>query len=184
MSTFLCSKKEFTPCPAVLWLMSLHSSFVKSLPVKCLWLAAEQCGLQPCMRLPSLVLCVWFPEARRSTWNFIGMAKRDCVWGKDVYLNILDEGSNVEERNLDRLSHLLIGCIHEHLQSLDAILVVLPQPVYLVGSCILQKTKNVYIFNNKIWKSPIAEIFLSHSKEIKNKPNKLKKTQIYLHAWL
>lgn len=42
------------------------------------------------------------------------------------YLNILDKGSDVEERYLDRCTHLLIGCIHEHFQGINPILVVLP----------------------------------------------------------
>lgn len=57
-----------------------------------------------------------------------------------VYLNILCEGSDVQERYLDRSSHLLICCIHEHFQSINAILVVLPQFIYLVCSCILPTT--------------------------------------------
>lgn len=54
-----------------------------------------------------------------------------------VYLNILSEGSDVQERYLDGSSHLFVGCIHEHFQRINPILIVLPQLVYLVCSCIL-----------------------------------------------
>lgn len=56
---------------------------------------------------------------------------------KPIYLDILNKCSDVEERDLDRNSHLLISCIHEHFQGINPILVVLPQFIHLICSCIL-----------------------------------------------
>lgn len=72
------------------------------------------------------------------------MQKRNKKIGMSIsgiYLNILCESSDIQERYLDRSSHLLICCIHEHFQSINAILVVLPQFINLVCSCILPTTQ-------------------------------------------
>lgn len=83
-------------------------------------------------------------------------------------LNILDKSSDVQERHLNRSSHLLIGCIHEHFQGTDPILVILPQLVYLISSCILPKTQRKAVNGrNRQTRSHILEHgFYSESKQL------------------
>lgn len=57
-------RNRHTPCPAALWLIPSQPSSAKPPPVECLWLTAEQYGLLPYRRLPSLALCAWFPTVR------------------------------------------------------------------------------------------------------------------------
>lgn len=71
-----------------------------------------------------------------------------------AYLNILNKGSDVQERYLDRSSHLLIGCIHEYFQGINPIVVVLSQFIYFICSCILpmkQRKTVSYLFENLSW---------------------------------
>lgn len=80
-----------------------------------------------------------------------------------VYLNILNKGSDVQERYLNRSSHLLIGCIHEHFQGINPILVVLPQLIYLVCSCILPMTQRKTVNDSfSIRKSQLMRQMISY----------------------
>ena len=63
----------------------------------------------------------------------------------ESYLNILNKGSDVEERHLDRRPHLLVGCLHEGFEGGESFLVVLLQFIHLISSGVLrtgQRWKN------------------------------------------
>lgn len=58
-----------TPCSAALWSRPSQLSSVRPPPVECLWSTAEQYGLLPYRRLPSLALCAWSPTVTDTQYS-------------------------------------------------------------------------------------------------------------------